>query len=161
MTGISNAQIQRFLAIAFGLESNFMLSSTWLDRKKDLDTASDQLMKDETNRIMTKIKATTEPREKYQDELEFLGNKKETFDRYKMAYPTELLLDATFSQQGFDSQDSITTAMTRAITIVGIRQFSCLLNKHIGTLLFDFNLRKKHQAKRKRCFLETDAMFIN
>ena len=118
LTGISNAQIRRFLAIAFGMESNFMLSMMWHNKKKDLDTASDQLMKDETNRIKKKIKANTEPREKYQDELEFLGNKKETYDRFKLVYPTEVILDASFSQQGFDSQDSITTAMTRVISSI-------------------------------------------
>ena len=33
--------------------------------------------------------------------------------------------------------------------VVEIRQSSCLLNFGTDTLLFDFNLEKKHQAKRK------------
>ena len=47
------------------------------------------------------------------------------------------------------SGDRFWVDLSKKTIVVEIRQSSCLLNFGTDTLLFDFNLEKKHQAKRK------------
>ena len=47
------------------------------------------------------------------------------------------------------SGDRVWVDLSKKTIVVEIRQSSCLQNFGTDTLLFDFNLEKKHQAKRK------------